>query len=54
MWLAACAWCNRIRRGDEWLEAGAVVTENADRPMRVTHTICPECFERAHQFGARS
>ena len=46
-WRAACAWCGRTRAGDRWL-----VVMDA-RGALITHTICPECFERTQAEAAR-
>jgi uncharacterized protein YlaI len=46
--LVRCAWCERIKLGDEWVDVAEV------RAMRLTHDsvghyshgICPECYTR--------
>ena len=55
--LVRCAWCNRLRVGDEWLELQAIGTGQtriAERLLRdSTHGICPDCLEhvRAETAG---
>jgi hypothetical protein len=44
--LVRCAWCERVKVGNEWIDSAEV------RAMRVTpdtighhsHGICPDCF----------
>lgn len=48
--LVHCAWCHRLRVGEEWLELDGIgngQTRIAERlAERSTHGICPDCFER--------
>lgn len=53
--LTACAWCDRVRLGDAWVEAEDAIrrlrTYENDAPPSFTHTICESCFddlERRH------
>ena len=50
--LLHCAWCERIRIGEEWLALEAIGTGqtriSADLTRRSTHGICPSCFERVN------
>jgi hypothetical protein len=44
-WLSVCAWCDRVRIGDHWLDperAGVSVHR-----FCLTHGICPACLEVA-------
>ena len=47
--LVHCAWCEKLRIGDEWLELQAIgggQTRIAERLIREsTHGICPDCLE---------
>lgn len=45
-WLTACAWCDRIRTGDTWVETQAAADTRSARSLRFTHSICPDCFDR--------
>jgi hypothetical protein len=37
--LVRCAWCERIKMGDEWVDAEV-------QAMRHSHGICPDCFAK--------
>ena len=62
--LLRCAWCERLRVGDEWLRLDAIgsgQTRIAEQVVqRSTHGICPDCFARvtgdaeAHRLGRSS
>ena len=41
--LLACAWCNRVRIGEEWLEPEKGVLSTIDERMTISHSICPPC-----------
>ena len=43
--LSACAWCGRVRIGDEWLEPGKGTLSTIDARMTLSHSICPRCLE---------
>jgi hypothetical protein len=45
--LVRCAWCERIKMGDEWADADVEamrLTRNA--VARHSHGICPDCFAK--------
>jgi hypothetical protein len=39
-----CAWCERIKTGDEWAEVPEVQAMRLKRHH--THSICPDCFAK--------
>jgi hypothetical protein len=42
-----CAWCDRIKRGEEWVvEEVRSVWPGKRRQRPATHGICPDCLER--------
>jgi hypothetical protein len=47
--LTACAWCERIRLGDRWVDAARAIahlrTYEWRRPPQFTHGICETCLE---------
>jgi hypothetical protein len=47
VWFTVCAWCERVRIGDRWLESprAFAVAEAAKHEPQLTHGICPACFE---------
>src|SRR3954447_8728751 len=53
--LTACAWCERIRLGDRWVDAVQAIahlrTYEWKRPPQFTHGICRACL--AEQLGKR-
>jgi hypothetical protein len=46
--LTACAWCERIRLGDRWVDAVRAIahlrTYDWTRPPQFTHGICEPCL----------
>jgi hypothetical protein len=55
--LVHCAWCNRLKVGDEWLQleqgaAGALLVIARSLLQRSSHGICPDCFERVNEQAA--
>lgn len=44
--LPACAWCSRMRIGDEWIEPGNRTLATIDERMTISHSICPRCAEK--------
>jgi hypothetical protein len=49
VWFTACAWCRRIKLGGRWTETGRaleLIHSSADRELRLTHGICPSCFQK--------
>jgi hypothetical protein len=50
VWLAVCAWCDRVRLGESWVTqfaaARAMRTIDLATPLSFTHSICPDCFAR--------
>src|SRR5436190_17827136 len=54
--LANCAWCGRLRLGEEWVRGEEVprFLRLDGLGRRLTHGICPECFQGVQQeAGAR-
>ena len=53
--LTACAWCERIKLGDRWVDAVRAIaqlrTYEWKRPPQFTHGICDECL--AEQLAKR-
>jgi hypothetical protein len=53
--LTACAWCERIRLGDRWVDAVRAIahlqTYEWKRPPQFTHGICDPCL--AEQLAKR-
>jgi hypothetical protein len=47
--LTACAWCERIRLGDRWVDAVRAIahlrTYEWTRPPQFTHGICDPCLD---------
>jgi hypothetical protein len=41
-----CAWCERIRVDDEWVQPPHVALNAIDVRHTVSHTICPSCAAR--------
>ncbi len=43
-----CAWCNRIKLGDRFVDAEAHLAGDVPERLRerTTHGICPACLER--------
>lgn len=44
--IPACAWCDRVRIEDEWLEPARGALSTIDTRMTLSHSICPRCTER--------
>jgi hypothetical protein len=46
--LVRCAWCERIKTGDEWADAAEVqaMRLTRDAAERHSHGICPDCFAK--------
>ena len=55
--LVHCAWCGKLRIGDEWLQLQAIgrgQVRIAERLIREsTHGICPDCLERVRAEADR-
>jgi hypothetical protein len=53
--LTACAWCERVRLGDRWVDAVRAIahlrTYEWKLPPRFTHGICDTCL--AEQLAKR-
>lgn len=43
--IPACAWCERLRIDDEWLELDRGVLAMIDARMTLSHSLCPRCAE---------
>ena len=43
-WVVRCAWCERYRAGDAWIDLKAF--ESFTKTTRVTHGICDDCLTR--------
>ena len=47
VWFTICAWCARMRVGDGWIDVErALETMGRVDDLRLTHGICPACFEK--------
>ena len=50
--LLRCAWCGRLRVGDEWLLLETIGSDQTsiaeDLVRRSTHGICPGCLEQVN------
>jgi hypothetical protein len=46
--LVRCAWCERIKRGDTWVEVAEVqaMRLRLDEVEHHSHGICPDCFAK--------
>ena len=48
--VVVCSWCKRVKVNDHWLEVEDAVKLlglfNAARMPRISHGICPHCFEQ--------
>jgi hypothetical protein len=45
--LVRCAWCERIKMGDEWVDAEVqAMRVTRDVVARHSHGICPACFAK--------
>jgi len=46
--LIRCAWCERIKTGDEWADVAEVqaMRLTRDPAERHSHGICPDCFAK--------
>ena len=46
--LVRCAWCERIKVDDEWVEVAEVQAMQLRRhaPEQHSHGICPDCFAK--------
>jgi hypothetical protein len=46
--LVRCAWCERIKMDDEWVEVAEVQAMRLTRNARLQHShgICPDCFAK--------
>jgi len=54
VWLTICAWCARMRVGDRWIEIeDALETMGRVDDLRLTHGICPACFEETAMHADR-
>ena len=42
--LVRCAWCGRIKAGDEWFDVTAHAHLTPAAVDRCSHGICPDCF----------
>jgi hypothetical protein len=51
-WLSVCAWCDRVRIGDRWLDLERIAGL-AER-LNLTHGICPACLDVALRHHSRS
>jgi hypothetical protein len=43
-----CAWCERVKKGDEWVDVPEVqaMRVTRDTSERHSHGICPDCFAK--------
>jgi len=39
-YIIVCAWCKKVKELDVW------IVSTGDSDAEITHTICPECFEK--------
>ena len=46
--LVRCAWCERIKKGDEWADVAEVraMRLTPEAPEHHSHGICPDCFAK--------
>jgi hypothetical protein len=45
--LVRCAWCERIKVGDEWVDAEVrAMRLTPDATEHHSHGICPDCFAK--------
>jgi hypothetical protein len=46
--LVRCAWCERIKTGDEWVDVAEVraMRLTPEAPEHHSHGICPDCFAK--------
>jgi hypothetical protein len=45
--IVRCAWCERIKVGDAWIDADVeahVLRSDPDAVVLRSHGICPDCF----------
>jgi hypothetical protein len=54
VWFTICAWCARMRVRDRWIdvERGLETMGSVD-DLRLTHGICPACFEETARQADR-
>jgi hypothetical protein len=54
--LTRCAWCEKLKLGEEWLRLEAVgsgsMTIMESLIRKASHGICPDCFRRVDQAAA--
>ena len=48
--IARCAWCERFRLGDSWVDASEI-GGTVDPLEQTTHTICSLCDHRLRVLG---
>ena len=46
--LVRCAWCERVKHGDQWVDVAEVQAMRLmrDTSERHSHGICPDCFAK--------
>jgi hypothetical protein len=44
--ISMCAWCERIKVDDEWVQPSRVALNTIAVRNTVSHTICPSCAAR--------
>lgn len=52
--LVTCAWCERIRLDERWVEPPSSALAAIDAPNLLSHSICDDCSQRAIGSAARS
>jgi hypothetical protein len=52
VWLTICAWCARVKARDRWVDSQFAL-ELIGREPRLTHGICPECFDDVTASASR-
>jgi hypothetical protein len=43
--LSACAWCGCVCIDGEWIEPPPGALETLDKPVTLSHSVCPKCLE---------
>ena len=56
VWLTLCAWCDRTRVRGRWIDAAQaleVIDAAGTHQPRLTHGICPTCFDEVNAQAER-
>jgi hypothetical protein len=57
VWLTMCAWCARMKVRDRWVDVPhdlELIDAWGSREPRVTHGICPSCFDETTAMSERN